>query len=444
MDIRTSPSGRQNPSPPKFEWDNSFINNLSRKRILYRLIGITCCLLVIQSLTAEIYFSGDLLLWGRYNKKRSIPFKDYPTWMNDGEVRPRFKLEEKNFLKLSFRPRLVYSINSKTEEKHDLGELFIAATPTDSLILSVGQQNTQWGPSDTWGPSNFLFLEHSFERDPFAPTPWKNMLKISYTPLETLSLIVIQELSPLSNMGPPQVASSEIKEERKKTVLKMELSAVDAPNTLGLVVGAQKRGRPWFGGYGQLEVLEGTLLYAEASYTRMGGFVTASQKLFDETLFPQRGSRHPSSYRGLAGVKYTTLNSIDIKGEFLWNSSGYNEHDFDLIFNQMALNSTNSTTNSTLGQKLAMLTNLGEPFGQKYLLFGVRIPDLGAGKKMTIQEKVVLDLAKNSGFITSAFEYTLTDYSLLYLLLKKSFGTSRSEWGWLNSFSSTVGVKASW
>ena len=250
------------------------------------------------------------------------------------EVRPDLHIEGHDILFVA-RPRILLEGSAASVDgswqpfKRDASliwlDLFGSWRVTDWLTVAYGLQNFQWGPAELLSPSNRIFHETGFARDPLYFVRGKNLLRVNLLRGKSLSAVLLAEL--LDNGEPAFVAGTKFD---PKAALKLEWVAESGRAYLGLTGGGGKVARGYFGEYGSVEIVDGLSLYADAVH-QAGSDAWVPEKRGDGTVaFAQ-----PHRLAGLqtllvGGVRYTFTDGSDIRVEYVFDQAGWDRNQLTL------------------------------------------------------------------------------------------------------------------
>lgn len=197
-------------------------------------------------------------------------------------------------------------------------DLFAAWRVTDWLTVAYGLQNFQWGPAELLSPSNRIFHETGFARDPLYFVRGKNLLRVNLTSGKSFSAVLLAEL--LDNGEPAFVAGAKFD---PKAALKLEWVAPSGRGYLGITGGGGKVSRGYFGEYGSIELVDGLSIYADAVH-QAGSEAWVPVKRDDGTV----AFEQPNRLAGLqtlvvGGVRYTFTDGTDIRVEYVFDQAGW-------------------------------------------------------------------------------------------------------------------------
>jgi hypothetical protein len=342
------------------------------------------------------------------------------------EGRPNVRVELGPRITAVVRPRLVATSESAwatglpRASDGDLSanwtELYVNWRPTDSLQLTYGLQNFQWGPAELLAPSNRIFHETGVFRDQLYYVRGRHLLRVNLSSGREWSLVALAELS--SNGEDPFVAGEPF---QRQGQVKAEYSAASGRGYLGVTAGARDGARPWFGEYASYELADGFSIYMDATHTK------GSRTWYPVALqgggasFVQRDV-HADGWRTLAvaGLRYTFVAGPDARLEYLHQDAGYRRGDFDLA--------AIAAASATSAAQLARFVSPGLEFaGRRMALGSLRVPDLPPGDRLAVQGRYLRSFTDGSGvaFVTGTLD--TTDAVVLFASASVTHGRDTAE-----------------
>jgi len=307
--------------------------------------------------------------------------------------------------------------DSRTDEMSILAEwteLFASWQVSDSLALTFGRQNFQWGPSELVSPSNRIFHETYFARNALTLVPGKDLVRVNVSIGRAFSAIVLIETH--DNGDTPFNAADGFEE---AAATKVEYSRENGIDYVGVTAGKARNRRPWFGWYGSYELFGGLSLYFDMSHTRGSralypiptplGFPTFAQTRVDkDSIFTF----------GVAGARYAFTGGADLRIEAIYNEAGYTRRQVDQATDAVR-------TLAAVEPQVAMAAYAApglEFIGQRYLYASLRVPELPPGEALSVQARYLAALADGSGSGFVDVQYVGGDAWMLFLSLLGTHG----------------------
>ncbi len=186
------------------------------------------------------------------------------------ELRPDLRIElGDELLRVVARPRLLLEGSrartagvwraEETDASAEWLELYGSWRVSEQLTVAYGLQNFQWGPAELLSPSNRIFHETGFTRDPLYAVRGKHLVRVNLSAGRAFSAVVLAEVR--ANDDAPFVAGEPFE---PKAEAKLEWSAPGGRGYVGVTGGAGQRSRGFFGEYGALSLTDGLSVYADA------------------------------------------------------------------------------------------------------------------------------------------------------------------------------------
>lgn len=312
---------------------------------------------------------------------RSNAFK-IPTQILESQLREDLRAYHSSFV-ITLRPTL--SLSRKTQaEGLDLAtkinnttlirwnEAFVQWNLSDSLFTVYGIQNFQWGPAESFNPSNGIFRETAQQKILTHQSRGKHLLRFNYSWTPQINTIFLAELSDNSGDNP----FLKDVEFRQKILQKTELNWNSGSDYAGIVVGGENSLPPYFGEYFNLSISEGLSLYGDGKHQRGGEswYPTENASTSLVTLEQTHHQTHQLFSSGVLGLRYAFENGSDLHYEMISYTPGYSEQDHQ-IFLRALLPSSISQMQKT-STWIHRVDGLGLEFpGQKFSYLSLRVPD---------------------------------------------------------------------
>jgi hypothetical protein len=345
-------------------------------------------------------------------------------WLLTSEVRPDFNLElSEGALNLTLRPvargQVHYRVVKSNEETESTtsgqwAEAFLSATLSDKLQITYGLQNFQWGPADILSPSNRIFHDNAESKGLTFLSQGKHLLRLNYTWSKDASTIVMVELSKYHE--DPDFRAEE--EFTQKALLKHEIAWGGGADYAGFVLGTKGSEGAWIGLYGTQTLFAGLSFHADASVERSNHVwypkKSTSPSPSDTTLEQTAKGEDRGYALVVGGFRYAFENGCDLKLEYLFNQSGYDRNDFELL--SSALQPTTLQGAQLLPKTLQRAAKPGLDYrAMHYGLVSLRVPDLFSLKDLSLYSRYLLSGYDRSSSSYASLEYGATDSTTLML-----------------------------
>jgi hypothetical protein len=261
-------------------------------------------------------------------------FLKIPCYMADLNLRPDAGLHFRR-LDLSIKPRI--NLETKrweggTQKGNDcldddwfINEWLARLMISDTLFISYGRENLQWGPSYLISPSNPFFVDNG-RSNPKIEVGGMDFARIIWLPETkwTISLIVN------TDKGRQELKTLEF---NKSYTAKLDYSGREG--FAGLVLSHREKDRDRLGAFGGWTATDALILYYDT------GFSQGSNTLYpvEDNTSPfgasmQAVDEESSSWKGstIVGGSYTFLAGPTLTLEYLYNSLGYNDSQAELYY----------------------------------------------------------------------------------------------------------------
>ena len=362
------------------------------------------------------------------------------TWL--GEARGDIRVSRGDRLRLVLRPRVRASAEGTRagdlarawnhEATFEMTEAYLAWRPSDSVGVTYGLQNFQWGPSELMSPSNRLFHEIGVFRDPLYSVRGKHLLRLNLSAGRQWSLVALGELG--ARCDAPFRGGAPC---RRGAQAKVEYTTASGAHYVGLTAGVRGGEPPWAGGYAAFELPAGVSLYADFS-VQQGSQAwypvdgAAGRLAFDTS--DRRGE-----LRGLAlgGVRYTHSGSFDARLEVLGHGAGYTRAQVSVAPLAVAADPSPESVARWLNPGLEFL-------GRSVVLVALSGHDLLAADRVDVLARYVGSLTDRSG---AAFATTTVDLAgavVAFGSLLVTHGGELTEFARLAGAAAVAGLIWSW
>lgn len=278
-----------------------------------------------------------------------------------------------------------------------------------SVTATYGLQNFQWGPSESYSPSNKIFSDPVQFRSTLYEIEPRYLFRLNYVPSQTWSEVFMAEISEIS--GSVSVTRPAEEKFTRKILLKSEVSSSGGENYLGVVTGFQPAHGFWVGPYANYALFDSISIYLDGrtemgsnawypvSHSSSEGVIMELSKKDDHRLY---------SYATL-GSKIAFENGNDLRGEVIVQEGGYKSQELTSIYEalqsqelpNLLLRSTNSQRFSKNGLDL---------LGRTYAYLSFRAPDAFKIREFQLFSRWLVSLQDGS--------------SDLYLSAEKGIGNS--------------------
>jgi hypothetical protein len=263
-------------------------------------------------------------------------FRGVPKYIFEMDFRPDFYLNYHK-LRLMAKPRItsrwtriedgVRDGESDWENDVFVNEWIAGLQALDSLFVSYGRENLQWGPSYLVSPSNPFFLENGL-RNPKREVRGQDFGRAVWVPNSSWSFSFIAN----TDEGEYQF----INDFERAYALKIDYTGYG--KYLSLIPSSREKDREYLGAYGGWTVTDGLLLYAEASGSQGTDrfYPVETGQTFPSGVpiinFEQTEDDSNSlEIISLFGVSYTFEKGSTLALEYLYNEPGFTDRQYELV-----------------------------------------------------------------------------------------------------------------
>jgi hypothetical protein len=252
-------------------------------------------------------------------------FLQIPHYTADLEFRPDLALRTDR-LDLLVKPRLHLEYRAWNEGSHEgmgawgddlyVNEWLARLRASDTLFVSYGRENLQWGPSFLFSPSNPFFLDNG-RRNPYLEVPGMDFGRIVWVPDSTWTVSFIANTdegrNDINMPGPFERAYA----------LKVDYQGREAYGSM--ILTHRENSENSLGFFGGLTVSDAVLVYAE------GAMIQGIYALYPKKDDSPFGASMERIYRGdstvqpviLVGSSYTSEDGGTFTGEYAYYGPGY-------------------------------------------------------------------------------------------------------------------------
>lgn len=363
---------------------------------------------------------GTLPAQGQLNPDNRV--LHVPSGIVSNQLRPNLRFEFSS-LQLVVRPRFsvawqATNASGETDWKQwtssvDWPEVYGSWRLGDSLAVTYGLQNYQWGPGETLNPTNTI-IHRPYSRNILTLIRGKQLVRVNISSGRRLSAILLVE--PADNGEAPFVYGEKFE---PKILLRAELTSESGSSHFGVAAGAGGAPSAWFGEYGSLALTDALSVYVDARHQHGSiAWYPAPVGSNSETGF-LHAHKNDIQTIGIAGARYSFENGIDVRGEYIQNDPGYTRSE-----------ERQATRNvlARAGANPAVLGYLNAPGldlpGRKYAYASIRAPDLGRDDALTLDFRVLKTLSDNTAAMFLNVEWITTDAWVLFMSSMATVGDS--------------------
>lgn len=380
----------------------------------------------ISSLLAQSYFDKESNYLNLVLKKSEYEVKQ--------ELQPEIHLFLKELpLRWSVKPKLKYkfahyifdtTVQNSHRGEYGFWENYFSVEPFNSLEFSIGIINIQWGSSELINPSQILVSEQILSWEPFQYFQGIEMVKLQWTPSQSLTFNYLAELYPFSWEHNDETSGAQ-REFQQRHLVRGEYATPAGDLVIGQVLARKNsdKERYNYGAYGLWSYTDWTQLYFDFILQR-GSEVS----YIDESSTSLNSYYESSDYLfslGLVGHRLTFANGMEWKIEYIFNSFGKTEEE-----RQRELSLLKTNPNSAIALAAYYQRRYIFP-GQNYLYNSLRWDEPSFLSSLfsssTIYLRNLNSLTDNSGFFQFEFQSSLSDSWSQALSLVNSYGAESGE-----------------
>lgn len=357
-----------------------------------------------------------------------------PQAFGESELRPDLRLEYGSMLSFVARPRLVASVGrakldgawKRQVSNAELEWLDLYGTwrLDDAVSVSYGRQNFQWGPAELASPSNRIFHESGFLRDPLYRVVGKDLARVNLSLGRAWSAVVLAEVA---DNGERFVAGEPFE---PKGQLKVEYAAAGGAANVGLTVGAARSSRTWFGEYATLPLAGGLSAYADASHGNAahvwypvdlgGGRTNYEQaRLHDDRL----------RTRAVVGLRYDFERGDIVRVEAVYDEDGYSRTELELAAKMQAAPA--APYFGGLGSGAPQPPPYALPglefLGQRLVYLSLHLPDLPPTKRLSAELRYLYSVTDGSGAMFVNANLAASDATIVFVSATAPHGRAWAE-----------------
>ena len=254
-------------------------------------------------------------------------FLRLPRFMGNMEIRPDLFLQFRK-LEFSVKPRaniqrLVWengTVNGDKDWEDDwyINEWFFKLGVTDSLFLSYGRENLQWGPSYLFSPSN-PFFEDNGRMNPKMEVPGMGFARLVWVPSFKWSASFIVNTDKGRQIFEPGNF-------HKSYAVKIDYTGSE--EYAGLVLSKTEKEGYRIGAFGGWTATDAVLLYGDIGFSQRNDALYPTEDSispFGVSMLAVDENSSPWNGTIMMGTSYTFMAGPTILVEYLYNDAGYSD-----------------------------------------------------------------------------------------------------------------------
>lgn len=399
--------------------------------------GFTYNIKLLSAVTVEAHASSS--------QNPDNDFMDRPTRSGAVEMRPDFGLMLDR-MEFSIKPRGRVewdkweegerSGQCESQQEWYINEWLARAKVSDTIFLSYGRENLQWGPSFLASPSNPFFSDNG-KLKPKEEVKGIDMACMVWAPDDrwTVSLI--------ANFG-EGAQKEQNRDFHDKYAVKFDY--IGAQYYGGCILSHETEDRNRMGGFVGWTISDALLLYSEGTIQKGSQvfYPVPCSNPFQACMAATEADDNCLEGRFLAGGSYTLETGPTLVLEYLYNSMGYDDNQARDYY---ALREKASAAYRTTGDLKRLATYiLGQTmdpgFGflrQQYLLFQYQKSEIL--NAMDLNLTYIHNLDDNSGRLIPNLDITIWDHAILFLNGVFNIGDPDTELGSILQYQVMAGVE---
>lgn len=404
-----------------------------------------------EELANGFEFTLRTLAFGNYrdvadsSQNPNNDFFQIPRYSTELDVRPDARLIFRR-LDLSVKPRmnLKWNVWEDGSRKGDtnldddwfINEWLARVRATDSLFVSYGRENLQWGPSYLFSPSN-PFFKYNGRRNPKLEIPGMDFARLVWLPEMLWTMSIIANL----DKGREEFQFSEFE---KTYALKLDYAGQEA--YASIILSHQESNRNRLGAFGGWTASEALLLYGEGAISRGNNvlYPKEADNPFGESM--EVIYYDSSSLKGtiLIGGSYTIEIGPTLTVEYVYYGPGYNDDQANEYYRLRQEASDAFDLAGSIGDlsrlTLSQTADTGLRFLRKnYVMLQYQHNDIQDVLNLTFRWTQNLD--DSSGQFIYIVEYFVGDHAQLFSIGSVNSGSEDTEFGTILDYQWMIGLE---
>ena len=372
-------------------------------------------------------------------------FFQIPRYLSDLELRPDFYL---NFRLLEFSAKPRVSLEWRAWEEGDregetdwddecfVNEWLARIRVTESLFISYGRENLQWGPSYLFSPSNPFFRDNG-RSNPKREVPGMDFTRLVWLPGLSWTISLIANL----DEGRQEFLFFEFE---KTYALKLDYAGQEA--YASMILSNKEHDRNRLGVFGGWTATDALLLYGE------GTIAKGTDALYPEKANNPFGASmeaiddEGSSLKGivLVGGSYTFEMGPTLTMEYVYNSLGYNDGEAKDYYSLRKDASDAFDLTGPIGDLSKLtLSQTADPglrfLRRNYVMFQYNHNDIRDALNLTFRWTQNID--DGSGQFISIVEYFVGEHTQLFSIGTINSGAGDTEFGSILYYQWMIGLE---
>ncbi len=372
-------------------------------------------------------------------------FFQIPRYLADVELRPDFYLNY-NILDLRVKPRfrLEWMQWEEGDREGDtdwddecfINEWLARIRVTESLFISYGRENLQWGPSYLFSPSNPFFRDNG-RSNPKREVPGMDFARLVWLPAMSWTLSVIANL----DKGRQEFQFIEFE---KTYALKLDYAGQEA--YAGLILSRKEHDRNRLGVFGGWTATDALLLYGEGTIAKGTDalYPEKANNPFGASMEDINDEASSLEWIVLVGGSYTLEIGPTLTMEYVYNSPGYSDGEAKDYYS-LRKNASDAFDLTGLIGDLSKLTlsQTADPglrfLRRNYVMFQYNHNDIRDVLNLTFRWTQNID--DGSGQFMSTVEYFVGEHTQLFSIGTINSGAGDTEFGSILNYQWMIGLE---
>ena len=404
-----------------------------------------------EELANGFEFTLRTLAFGNYrdvadsSQNPNNDFFQIPRYSTELDLRPDARLIFRR-LDLSVKPRMNLEWNvwedgsregdTNLDDDWFINEWLARIRVNDSLFVSYGRENLQWGPSYLFSSSN-PFFKYNGRRNPKLEIPGMDFARLVWLPEMSWTMSMIANL----DKGRQEFQFSEFE---KTYALKLDYAGQEA--YASIILSHQEGNRNRLGGFGGWTASDALLLYGEGAISRGTNnlYPVESDDLFGASM--EAVDDDSSSLKGtiLIGGSYTLEIGPTLTVEYVYYGPGYDDEQANEYYRLRQNASDSFGLTGSIGDlsrlTLSQTADPGLRFLRKnYVMLQYQHNDIQDVLNLTFRWTQNID--DGSGQFISIIEYFLGEHIQLFSIGNINAGSEDTEFGSILDCQWMIGIE---
>ncbi len=405
-----------------------FFSSFSKAQLIarYELFG--------SVVNQEVRFDSPVNSQNRVLEQANLAYQlelrpDFQWQINEKSL---FILRSRHFLDQKNIPFEVQKDRKTETSFSDLTDAYYSVQLANSLAITAGLQNYQWGPAEILSPSNIFYHFNNEQRSFFYKEKGRSLVRVNWDVSSVWSVLMISE--PMDNRTPNWIEGEKF---YPQTALKLERQFANPANNLAFLMGRSGTSAQYLGGFFNRSFKEAYSVYLDSKVEHSGAYFRPEETAPGTFNLNQR-SENDQDWKTLAVFGFRAEGTYDFRQEFIWNEAGYDRKDWRQVLSAV------STPSLTLATNLQRLARSGLELPSKaYSYTSVRFPDQGKRKQIHLSARWLNSLVQESSALQLNYEHDWNEWAVVSAELLLPMGAKDTEFNLAQGNQGSLGVKIS-